>query len=852
MATDASAQSATADSAPSPLANGDHAPDADMSIDSSNEDSFLGQPVVSTTETTLNLKESVPDPNPAGPTPTEDMVSGIQPVADFVPKEAPNLSHPTPPPEDTLISDTNMDTEMTNADGEAQTQESAPPDPLLVTEPSLVRQREEDDDDDDGERAAKRTRTEESGFPLEFSPLEATKADSTHPDVTAVMLSEVDESVTQPAREESNGREPDKEAAQPAAAHAQTPASAALPEGVPASATKTAAVSEQPPESEVRQSVEEKSDPKANSTVTAAKPSTSRTYSTEPMTQYQRAALGEKMKNLKKTKHSGPFLKPVDYVALNIPTYPDIIKQPMDLGTMDSKLKAGEYPSVQAFMDDFNLIIQNCRKFNGDNHAITVLAFNMEAYLHRVMEGLPGPNAEAAPPKQPKRASPAVKSHPRREPRAPSAVAPQSSNTQSFAPKPDGVPQARRESADQNRPRRAIKPPQSREISYGKPKRKEHQLELRFCEHVLDEIKSPKLWHVNNVFMTPVDPVALNIPNYFQVIKKPMDLSTMTQKVKQGEYAKASEFKADFELMINNCLSFNPVGNPVRDLGIELRRHFESLWKDKEKWERQHKPASMRASESAEEESEDDDEDDDDDKKQQIKALQAQLAHMQSMIADLGGVDGKATKSKKSKSKSGDKKKYGSTSAIPKTKTPAPKPSSKKTSLSKGKQVTYEEKQEISEAVGRMTAAQQEELTKIITENCAKYRDMDEMELEIDDLPNDVQRMLLAYVHRLFGRPNRARFVAADSPPDDGAAEDDEEYIGERARGGGGGAGKRKKHKPMGSREQEQTIANLQDKLSQFHKVTSGSESPNTSSYNMSNMKAESSGDEESEESEEE
>lgn len=353
--------------------------------------------------------------------------------------------------------------------------------------------------------------------------------------------------------------------------------------------------------------------------------------------------------------------------------------------------------------------------------------------------------------------------------------------------------------------------------------------------------------------MTPVDPVALNIPNYFQVIKKPMDLSTMTQKLKQGEYAKASEFKADFELMINNCLSFNPVGNPVRDLGIELRRHFESLWKDKEKWERQHKPASMRASESAEEESEEDDEDEDDDKKQQIKALQAQLAHMQSMIADLGGVDGKAAKSKKSKSKSGDKKKYGSTSAIPKTKTPAPKPSSKKTSLSKGKQVTYEEKQEISEAVGRMTAAQQEELTKIITENCAKYRDMDEMELEIDDLPNDVQRMLLAYVHRLFGRPNRARFVAADSPPDDGAAEDDEEYIGERARGGGGGgAGKRKKHKPMGSREQEQTIANLQDKLSQFHKVTSGSESPNTSSYNMSNMKAESSGDEESEESEEE
>lgn len=822
-----------------------------MYINSSNEDSFPGHAVLSTKEATLNLKDSAPDPNPAGPTPTEEVASGIQPVADFIPKDAPNLSHPTPPPEETLISDNNIDAEMTNADGEALIQEHVPKDQSSVTEPSLVRQREEDDVD--GERAAKRTRTDDSDFIVASATVNSSTADSTHQGVPSVMPGE---SVSQPTRETSDTRKPAAEVVNPAVESAEATASSGQPAPesvasthVSASATEKKELSEQPSESEVRPSVE-KQNTVAVPAATPAPPKPSRTYSTEPMTQYQRAALAEKMKNLKKTKHSGPFLKPVDYVALNIPTYPDIIKHPMDLGTMDAKLKAGEYPSVQAFMDDFNLIIQNCRTFNGDNHAITALAFNMEAYLHRVMEGLPGPDAEAAPPKQQKRASPAVKSHPRRESRAPPSAGPQMNHTQSFAPKPDGVPQARRESADQNRPRRAIKPPQSREISYGKPKRKEHQLELRFCEHVLDEIKSPKLWHINNVFMTPVDPVALNIPNYFQVIKRPMDLSTMTQKLKQGEYAKASEFKADFELMINNCLSFNPVGNPVRDLGIEFRRHFESLWKDKEKWERQHKPASMRASESADEESEEEDDDEDDDKKQQIKALQAQLAQMQSMIADLGGVDGKASKSKKSKSKGGDKKKYTSASAVPKTKPAAPKSSSKKTSHSKGKQVTYEEKQEISEAVGRMTPAQQEELTKIITENCAKYRDMEEMELEIDDLPNEVQRMLLAYVHRLFGRPNRSRAVAAESPPDDGAAEDDEEYIGERARGGG--AGKRKKHKPMGSREQEQTIANLQDKLSQFHKVTSGSESPNTSSYNVSNMKAESSGDEESEESEEE
>ena len=43
-----------------------------------------------------------------------------------------------------------------------------------------------------------------------------------------------------------------------------------------------------------------------------------------------------------------------------------------------------------------------------------------------------------------------------------------------------------------------------------------------------------------------------------------------------------------------------------------------------------------------------------------------------------------------------------------------------------------------------MTRAQVEELTSVIQSNCEKYRNMgDDMELEIDDLPNDVLLLLL-------------------------------------------------------------------------------------------------------------
>ena len=46
-------------------------------------------------------------------------------------------------------------------------------------------------------------------------------------------------------------------------------------------------------------------------------------------------------------------------------------------------------------------------------------------------------------------------------------------------------------------------------------------------------------------FNDPVDPEALGIPDYFEVIKKPMDLGTCMAKLRRGEYAKASELLKD-------------------------------------------------------------------------------------------------------------------------------------------------------------------------------------------------------------------------------------------------------------------------------------------------------------------
>ncbi|KAK4555598.1 transcription initiation at TATA-containing promoter protein [Recurvomyces mirabilis] len=812
------------------------------SQDAANQDSFTENNALGTSAATT--KDMLPDANPGGPTPVEDVASGIQPISDFIPKDAANNSHPTPPPDQPLAT-SEADVDSTMTDGEdgaiatsAPTLVDAPAPPAeqapIPAEQSLVRPREDDLEDDN--RAAKRSKVDDESHrvvepitPAVTVPQESEQTVDSEPaapqiEETAALASEenaIVDSDTLPA--------PTTAAPQEATA----PSTAVDPEHVDSS---TPTLPTSTPAAEAQPSIE---------AAAPVAPAASASRFTAPMTEMQKKVLYEKTKNLKKTKHSMHFLRPVDPVALNIPTYSTIVTQPMDLGTLDQKLKNSEYASVQAYVDDFNLIVKNSEVFNGSAHLVTQSGYSMKAYFDKMMENVPGPN-QVATPKPAKRNSPAARA-PRREPRqVPVPVAPpaMSAPAETYAV-PDGIPQIRRES--NGRPARAIKPPAAREISYAKPKRKEYQLELRFCEHVLNEVRGPRYAAVNSVFQMPVDPVALNIPHYRNIVKHPMDLSTIAQKLKQGQYAKASEFRKDFELIVENCLLFNPQGNPVRDMGIQLRRVFDQVWQTKEKWERNNKPDSGRGtSASADEDSgaeEDEDEDDEpeDSKEQTIQALQKQLADMQNMIAGMAG-GAKPSKPKKVKSKD-SKRKVGSLSSLPpKAKLPAPKPKK----VSKPKQVSYEEKQEISEAVSNMDEGQVAGLTRIITENCAKYADMEDMELEIDDLPNNVQAMLLKYVRKLFGRPKGTEPM---SPPDDGEMDDDIDFDpGERARGA---AAKRKKHKPMGKREQQDRINQLSSKLEAFKQTgTSGSESPTgTSSFQA---KAESSGDDESEESEEE
>ncbi|CAI5721132.1 unnamed protein product [Hyaloperonospora brassicae] len=68
----------------------------------------------------------------------------------------------------------------------------------------------------------------------------------------------------------------------------------------------------------------------------------------------------------------------------------------------------------------------------------------------------------------------------------------------------------------------------------------------------------------------------LGVPNYFDYVKSPMDLTRMKEKVERAEYTKIDQFTTDIKLMAANAKTFNRVGEPVHQMAIEIERLYES------------------------------------------------------------------------------------------------------------------------------------------------------------------------------------------------------------------------------------------------------------------------------------
>jgi bromodomain-containing factor 1 len=391
------------------------------------------------------------------------------------------------------------------------------------------------------------------------------------------------------------------------------------------------------------------------------------------ITKYQSNKIRSILAGIKKTKAGVNFRAPVSTLwPLLWEDYRLKVSEPTDISTMEKRLKgAGDaeyppYPNMGAFKRDLELIYKNSVTFNGAMHTVTASAKTVWEQVLERMATVPAVETAVEEKKAPKQhptrhaepratAQPSHAQPPRRpsKPAAPSPVdkaAP--SPAYAIPPNNHGVPLIRRDSTKNvdDRPKRPVHPPKSKDLGYDVKKKNKLPLEQRFCREVLDELTKNRHFEYNQFFTQPVDPVALQIPNYHKVVKKPMDLQTMGERLDTGQYNNAREFERDFQLIIRNSMLFNGADHIVTQCAHRLEEVFKEEWAKKDAWmAKRAPPASAPQPSSAasrvkhDEDSDDEDVDSDEEEEQKprdtttphLEALQRRLKEEQDKLNEL-------------------------------------------------------------------------------------------------------------------------------------------------------------------------------------------------------------------------
>lgn len=85
-------------------------------------------------------------------------------------------------------------------------------------------------------------------------------------------------------------------------------------------------------------------------------------------------------------------------------------------------------------------------------------------------------------------------------------------------------------------------------------------------------------------FKEPVDATVDNVPDYFDKITKPMDLSTMKKKMDGNQYTSDEEFLADMNQIFTNCKTYWKPTDNVFAACEKLEKTFQEKYSQMNKW----------------------------------------------------------------------------------------------------------------------------------------------------------------------------------------------------------------------------------------------------------------------------
>ncbi|CAI5666458.1 unnamed protein product [Oreochromis niloticus] len=213
----------------------------------------------------------------------------------------------------------------------------------------------------------------------------------------------------------------------------------------------------------------------------------------------------------------------------------------MDMGTIKKRLENNYYWSASECLQDFNTMFTNCYIYNKPTDDIVLMALALEKiYLQKVAQ-MPQSEVEIVP------------------------------HAAKGKGKKSSTPESRKKRESSSRAKSDFEEESSQQNT--EPCGLSEQ--LKYCNHILKEMLSKKHSAYAWPFYKPVDAEALQLHDYHDIIKYPMDLSTVKKKMDAGEYQDAQAFAADVRLIFSNCYKYNPAHHDVVIKARKLQGIFE-------------------------------------------------------------------------------------------------------------------------------------------------------------------------------------------------------------------------------------------------------------------------------------
>ncbi|GJP38001.1 hypothetical protein CLOM_g15055 [Closterium sp. NIES-68] len=240
------------------------------------------------------------------------------------------------------------------------------------------------------------------------------------------------------------------------------------------------------------------------------------------------------------------------------------------------------------------------------------------------------------------------------------------------------------------------------------------------CATLLKRLMSHKYgW----VFKEPVDAAKLGLHDYHTVITKPMDLGTISARIKASGYQHPDELYSDVQLVWANAMRYNGEGSDVYIMAVELKGLFEQGYRkirlkvEEDTAKRRQEEQELVAAAEEVKETKVNRTVSEGREKPEVLELEKRLQKLESQLQVGGQAMGKAAAQAQAKGK------------LPQ------------------RDMTFAEKQKLSVNLGKLPPENLDRIVQIISErNPDLSQNADEIELDIDSLDSETLWELERYV----------------------------------------------------------------------------------------------------------